>query len=330
MARNFSEVAALMQGVIEGSVAAAEFSRVVRSRVADDEWLIALALALRELGGLIERTSTIPFERQRMLAAQSAQLAAQRQEALDVAISERDDLLLTVRQQEKAAAKMREQLDFLSMFTPPEPPDDAPHSARERRGGRFANTVGRAAAAERKRLADEAAAKSALGFSPRESRAKRINVHTHTFKAHEKDFGARLEAIQSAHAGQVSRLEARIAEERRAHAAAFEGREEVIGQRRKKEEKRLALAEAEAEQMRKQEATARAQGAAAAGVMHEQHIELTALRDELERLKLQLRTEQAKNKRMASTTSAYEPEREAPAEENFPRVPPPSAEPAAP
>ena len=130
MQMNMQEVARLMQGVIEGQIAAQSFARAVQMRSGDNQWCIALGLAMRELGSLIEQTAKIPFEQQKALTAKAMHQAHQRQEALDRVLAERDELRILVRTLEADISKMRDQLDFLSMFTPPQPPMSGHDSPR--------------------------------------------------------------------------------------------------------------------------------------------------------------------------------------------------------
>ena len=297
MQHNMAEVARLMQGVIEGSLAAPAFARTIQSRSADTEWLVALGLAMRELGGLIERTATVPFERQKALTAQSQSLALRRQEALDRVTAERDELRLLVRTLEKDTSKMRQDMDFLSMFSPPPPPVDGAASAGtspRAKGGRFSSLVGKVSEQERearRRAAAEDAARAAANApSPAAQRQHRITVHSTTFKAHEKDFAARLDVVQDAHKGEISRMADRFENMRRSQQAAADAREQQTTDRRKKEERRLKEAELEADVAREREATSRAQAAAAADVLREQQLELAELRAELDRTKHQLQS----------------------------------------
>ena len=301
MANNMAEVARLMQGVIDGSVTAQLFARHIQSRSGDTEWLVAFGHAMRDLGGLIERTATIPFERQKAKMAEIHGLATRRQDELARVSAERNELQATVRNMEKELAKTRQDIDFLSMFSAPTPREgeDAPGgSPRAVRSGRFSSLVDKAGARERearkRAAAEEAARRAATAASSHEKRQERILVHSKTYKEHEKTYDARLKLLEEAHQADLERARNRYENDRIVQKAAADSREELAAERRKKEERRLKQAELEAETALEREASSRAQAAAAADILREQAQELSELRAELERVKLELQGEKAK------------------------------------
>ena len=74
-AATFAEVATLLRKVSDGSTTERRL-RAVASHAADEEWLVTLGMALRELGSLMEASAAGAVEHQRQLAAAAAEAAS--------------------------------------------------------------------------------------------------------------------------------------------------------------------------------------------------------------------------------------------------------------
>ena len=237
---------------MSGTAGAGEFARVVGG--AEYEWLMALGVALRELGSLVENGKHIAVKQHKAFAAQHARIAAERQEMLDRLSSERDELRSTVVRLEKEAAKLREDLNFLSIFEPHAPATNALHGGQGAPGaavpdgtastdntGVFGRDAGgvRSSSSARGRV-------FRLAMPRPPPRPERIAALGETLRKHDAESAARVALLMESHAAEIARLEARMAEERRANQVAFETREEAAAQRRKADDKvrRAVLARA--------------------------------------------------------------------------------------
>lgn len=294
--RAFMDASQLLRDTVEGSISAADFRVHVQDYAGDDAWLSALGRALRELGAINEATNRIVLEKQRQVAAAGSQLAAQRAEQLARATAELSELRGRATALDAENKRLKEQVDFLSNF-----PSATEAIVEQKRGesrGKAANGSAFLSAMRRAQVqtaraeAAAAVASAAAGGAP-VPRDVSIGMRSEHVQAHEKAFAEREARLKALHAEELARLEARIAEERRAFAYAHESREELALERRKGEERRLVLSHMEAEEARLREGQARAQAAAASEVLQETQSEAHTLRSELERARLALQEAKA-------------------------------------
>ena len=113
--RNYTSVASLLRGVVDGSVSASQFARVLDERTGDTDWKVALGVALRELGYLIEASKSIELQRQKALTVTAMRAAQQRLDELEEMTVERNELRGRLAKSDAEVARLRDQLDFHSM-----------------------------------------------------------------------------------------------------------------------------------------------------------------------------------------------------------------------
>jgi len=307
-----AETSQLLGSILKGHVPPEDFARTVAGAAPDLDWLTALGSALCDLGRLVESVNSSALQKQKMQTAAATRMAHQLEDALEQSSSENAHLRDRLDGADKEVKKLRDDVDFLSMFSPRPASNmggDVSRTSRRanqevvgvvRRNNHHQSHVDATAAA-----VAAAAASAASAASDPIARQERIARQDAMTKKHVEAHQAEVARLKLAHAEELSRVHTRLAEEKKAHAAAFETREEAASGRRKEEELRLKQAEIEVEALRMREAQSRAQAAAAAEVLAEAQAELRGMREENARMALDLDTARAAAAATPSTSFGH-------------------------
>jgi len=114
---NVINVAQLLQAVVDSSIDGHEFAKAVSERADDLQWLSALGMAIREIGVLVNSGSRdSAVDRLKAVAAAAQRTAQQKQVELERANKERDALKATEASLRKELKRLRDEVEFLSLF----------------------------------------------------------------------------------------------------------------------------------------------------------------------------------------------------------------------
>ena len=285
-----AEVSQLIRALIDARTTVHDFARVVANSVHDQEWLMALASGLCDLGKLIEEANAKAASQRKRFDSSVATLTREKQEALEPLAEENRMLRVSLRKVQEESKRQQAEIDFLSMFTPP---PKAPEPPKEERGKALASMVRHAQRHALKQVMNEEKGRGVAASDGVEKRQERIARIEEMVKEHDKKAAAELSRIKEAHADELRRVNQRANIERQQHKEAYESREVDIARRLAEKDKKCEAAERQADVHRLREGAARAQAAAASEVLAEAQAELRTLRDELARTKIELHTAQS-------------------------------------